>query len=289
MLWDTMIDFLKSWLIFPNLGWDLMLVSIGLALAFGVVWLLGYLPPLFNRIWFWPVMIISAFLTLLAITFVQIPLQYYIDQGMGAAWNENTIADWYLLAGIPAVLVSGLVQEAAKLVPMALWWWRSGKTVTPVMGLLIGAIAGAGFGIFEAFWIHTKIFSAGWTVQVISQYGFDGIMGFCERFFTVGFHTAVSALVGYGLAKGKWWQYFLIAAGLHTICNYASVFLGYFGYIHPVSWLKAAYIEYYIAVLTVIITAVVLWLRWHKTEEIPVEPDVPAEPAVPEPPPELIS
>jgi RsiW-degrading membrane proteinase PrsW (M82 family) len=247
-----------------------MLVSVGLAIAFGAVWLLTYWPSIFKKVWTWPTMIISAFLTLLAVTFVQIPLQYYINKGLGLAWDATTIANWYLLAGIPVVLASGLVQEAAKSIPMAIWWWRSGRSITPKTGLLIGAIAGAGFGIFEAFWVHGSLFAAGWTTQLISQHGFDGIAGFFERFFTVGFHIAVSALVGYGLARGKWWQYYLIAAGLHTIANYAAIFMGYFGVIHPAAWLKTVYIEIYIAVLAVVITAVALYLRWHRDEdEIP--------------------
>jgi RsiW-degrading membrane proteinase PrsW (M82 family) len=232
----------------------------------------------------------SAFLTLLAIVFIQIPLQYYINRGLNNAWAPKIISDWYLLTGIPAVLVSGLVQEAAKLVPMAIWWWRSRKNITPKMGIIIGAAAGAGFGIFEAFWVHTNLFAAGWTTQLISQYGFDGILGFWERFFTVGFHIAVSALVGYGLAKGKWWQCFLIAASLHTLGNYSNVFATYFVYINPAEWLKVAYIEIYITVITVIVTAVVLWLRWRKTEEIPVEPIISVAPVETlEPPAEIIS
>ena len=281
MLWDTMYEFLKSWFIFPGLKWDLMLISIGLAIAFGAVWMLGYWPYIFKKVWVWPVMIVSAFLSLLSVTFVQIPLQYYIDKGLSLAWEPTTLANWYLLAGISAVLASGLVQEASKSVPMAIWWWRSGKNITPKMGLLIGAVAGAGFGIFEAFWVHSRIFSAGWTTQLIGQYGFDGISGFWERFFTVGFHTAVSALVGYGLAKGKWWQYFLIAAGLHSLANYSAVFLTYFVYIRPVDWIKVTYIEIYIAVLTAIITAVVLYLRWRKSKD--EEPMAPAEPIGPLP------
>jgi RsiW-degrading membrane proteinase PrsW (M82 family) len=284
MLWDTMIEFLKSWFIFPGLKWDLMLVSIGLAVAFGIIWMLGYWPWIIKKVWFWPVLIASAFLTLLAITFAQIPLQYYIDKGLGLAWDTTTIAKWYLLAGIPTVLASGVVQEASKSVPMAVWWWRSGRTLTPKTGLLIGAAAGVGFGIFEAFWVHGQVFASGWTTQLITQYGFDGISGFWERFFTVGFHTAVSALVGYGLAKGKWWQYYLIAAGLHTVANYSAVFVGYFAYIRPAAWFKITYIEIYIAVLTAIIAAVVLYLRWRKSEE--ETPGDTVETTAP-PPPEL--
>jgi hypothetical protein len=47
------------------------------------------------------------------------------------------------------------------------------------------------------------MFAAGWTTQAIQIDGFLAIAGFWERFFAVGFHIAVSALAGYGLAKAK--------------------------------------------------------------------------------------
>ena len=267
MLWDAMVNFLKSWFIFPGLEWDLMLVAIGLAIAFGAVWLLGYWTPVFKKVWFWPVMVGSAFLTLLAVTFVQMPLQYYTDQALTNYWDRITLAEWLLLTGIPTVLYSGLVQEAAKLVPIAVWWRASGRNITPGMGLVIGAAAGAGFGIFEAFWAHGNLFNAGWTTRFITLYGFDGIMTFWERFFVVGFHIAASALAGYGLAKGKWWQYYLIAAGLHALMYYSSVFLNYFLFVRGAAWLEVAYVEYYIAAVAVVVVVWAMVLRWRKDHE----------------------
>ncbi|KKK54727.1 hypothetical protein LCGC14_3081810 [marine sediment metagenome] len=83
------------------------------------------------------------------------------------------------------------------------------------------------------------------------------LAGFWERFFAVAFHTAASALAGYGLAKGWGWQFYLIAAFLHALLNYSAVLLqsGLFTPVH---------IEIYVAVVVVLVTGVVLWLRWRK-------------------------
>ncbi|HUT66960.1 MAG TPA: hypothetical protein VMW86_00225 [Dehalococcoidales bacterium] len=264
-MWEQMMAFLKSFFIYPGLNWDLMLIGIGLGIVFGAIWLCGHWPPLFKKHWLWAVAVVSAFLTLLAVAFVQIPLQHYTGQTLMHFWSQETLMNWLLLAGIPSILLSGLVQEGAKMVPMAFWWWRSGRNISPGLGLAIGAIAGAGFGIFEAVWVHGRIFAAGWTLNAIQTDGFLGIIGFWERFFAVGFHIAVSALVGYGLAKGKGWQFYLIAAVLHGLLNYGVVFL-------QKGYLTIVQVETWVAVVAVIVTAVVLLLRWRKRDEEEIEP-----------------
>ena len=259
-MWEDMYAFLKSFFIYGDLDWDLMLIGIGLGLVFGAVWLCGHWPPLFRRHWLWAVAVVSAFLALLAVTFVQIPLQHYVGVALNRFWDQGILIDWLFLAGIPQILLSGLVQEGAKMVPMVFWWWRSNMNISPRLGLAIGAIAGAGFGIFEAVWVHCRMFAAGWTLEAIEYDAFLGIAGFWERFFAVGFHTAISALAGYGLAKGKGWQFYLIAAVLHGLINYGVVFF-------QKEVFTLVQLETYAAVLAVIITAVVLVLRWRRSEE----------------------
>jgi uncharacterized membrane protein YhfC len=94
--------------------------------------------------------------------------------------------------------------------------------------------------------------------------GFLAIAGFWERLFAVGFHIAVSALVGYGLAKGRGWQYYLIAAGLHSLLNYGVVLIqkGYFTIVQ---------LEVYAAVFAIVLTAVVMRLRWRRPADDDVE------------------
>jgi RsiW-degrading membrane proteinase PrsW (M82 family) len=259
-MWEQMMSFLKSFFIYDGLNWDLMLIGIGLGIVFGAIWLCGHWPPLFKKHWLWAVAVTSAFLALLAVVFVQIPLQYYVSVAFNHFWTIDVLFDWLLLAGIPSILLSGLVQEGAKMIPMVAWWWRSGRNISPRLGLAIGAIAGAGFGIFEAVWVHGRMFAAGWTLDAIQTEGFLGIAGFWERFFAVGLHIAASALAGYGLAKGKGWQFYLIAAVAHAVLNYVVVFL-------QKGYLTVVQLETYAAVVAVILTAVVLILRWRKSEE----------------------
>ena len=237
------------------------LFGLGLAVAFGAVWLAGYWPPLFKRYWLWAVLITGAFLTLLAVAFMQLPIQLYIGQVMGQQWSQEILMRWLLLAGLPAVLVSGLVQEGSKLVPVVIWWWREGKSISPKVGLVVGAVAGAGFGIFEAYWLLNYVFAAGWTWTTVGTYGIGALMPFWERFFTVAFHIAVSALAGYGLAKGLGWQFYLIAAGLHALVNYGVILvqLGAF---------SAVQAEIFIAMIALLVTLMVIWLRWREEKTV---------------------
>ena len=275
MLWDSMMAFFKSWFNYPGLEAYLMLVSIVLAIAFAVIWLLGLQPRFNKNPGLWVVVVASAFLTVLAMTFIQIPLQYYIIEGMGT----NTYIEQILLAGIPVMLVTGLVQEGAKMVPMVFWWLQSDKKIDPKMGLIIGAIAGAGFGVFEAVWAHNQAFMAGWTWDWISIDAVQALLPFWERFWTVAFHIAVSGIAGYGLAKGKGFPFYILAAVLHGAVNYLSV-------IYVKGILTTNQTEVVLAAFAALVMLAVLWLRWRKDKEEPTmpvevieptEPDIPAE------------
>jgi len=232
-------------------------ISIGLAIGFGVVWLASYWPPLFKKPWLWVVLAVSAFLTLAAVCFIQMPLQTWTEQALSHAG--------ILVVGIPLVLTSGLVQEGAKLVPVVVYWKCGGKNLDPKLGLAIGAVAGAGFAVFEAQYIHNVIFSYGWTWAAVQTGGFMALLGFWERFFTVAAHIAFSALAGYGLARGRGWQFYLIASGLHALLNYGAV-------LWQAGLLTDLHVEIYAAVLAVAVTAWALWLRWKKGETTP-EPE----------------
>ena len=258
---EQLVDFFVSWFIYSGVSQTMLLVGIGLAIGFGVIWLLGYWPPLFKKHWLWAVLFGSAILALAAASFIQIPLQALVGQALGNFWSQEVLIGWILLAGIPQILLSGLVQEGAKMVPMVVWWWRSGRNLNPKMGLAIGAIAGFGFGVFEAMWVHGNIFAAGWTWQAVQVGELVVLAPFWERFFTLALHIAVSALAGYGLARGWGWQFYLIASFLHALLNYSAVLL-VSGVITPI------HVEIYAAVVAVVVTAVALWLRWRKAGEL---------------------
>jgi RsiW-degrading membrane proteinase PrsW (M82 family) len=255
---DQMLGYFKSF--FENPG----ALGLGVAIAFGAVWLACYWPSLFRKRWLWAVLASSAFLTLAAVCFIQYPLQVWAGQALNHFWSQEVLVRWILLAAIPQILLTGLVQEGSKLVPVVAYWWSSGKSLDPKLGLAIGAVAGAGFAILEAQGVLS-----GWTLDLVQTYGFTALLAFWERFCTVAAHIAFSALAGYGLAKGWGWQFYLITSFLHGLLNYSVVFraAGLFTDIHS---------EIYIAVLAVLVTAWALWLRWRRGAST-------AEPAMPTP------
>lgn len=250
---DYMVNYFVSFFQKPS-AW-----GIGLAIAFGAIWLASYRPPLFKKPWLWAVLVSSAFLTLAAICFIQIPLQTWTGQALGHFWSQEVLVRWILLAAIPQILLTGLVQEGSKLVPVVVYWWRSGKNIDPKLGLAIGAVAGAGFGIFEAQYVLNDIFASGVTWEAVQSGGFMALIyaGFWGRFFVVAAHIAFSALAGYGLARGWGWQFYLIASVLHGLLNYSVV-------LWQAGLLTDIHAEIYIAIIAVVVTAWALWLRWRK-------------------------
>jgi hypothetical protein len=265
-----MTRFFTSAFNFPGLAWGLVLLAIAIGLVFGAIWLAGYRPPLFKKPWLWGVAGVSAFLTWTAIAFVQIPLQTWTGQALTAIWSQSTLIRWLYLAAIPSILLSGIVQEAFKLVPVITYWKRF-HIADPKECLIVGAVAGAGFGVFEAIWVHNTIFAAGWTWQTVETNGYLALLGFWERFFTVGFHIAASAIAAYGLARRNGWQFYLIAALLHGAANYSVVLL-------QTRLLTSVQVEIYIAVFAGAVTAAALWLRWRRQTPSPV-PGSTASPA----------
>jgi len=248
---EQMIGFFVSWFANPSV------LGIGLAIVFGAVWLAGYWPPLFKKHWLWAVLVSSAILSLAAVSFIQIPLQALTGQVLNHFWSQEILLSWLLLAGIPQILFSGLVQEGSKLVPIVIYWWRKGKSVDPKLGLAIGAVAGVGFGVFEAVWAHNTIFASGWSWEIVQTSGLIALAGFWERFFAVAFHTAASALAGYGLAKGWGWQFYLLAAFLHAFLNYSVIFL-------RTELITVVQLEIFAALWALLVTGAALWLRWRK-------------------------
>jgi RsiW-degrading membrane proteinase PrsW (M82 family) len=232
-------------------------LGIGLAIYFGAIWLAPYYPPLFKDARLWVVMVVSAFLALAAAAFIQIPLQLLAGQAIGSHWSQEYVMSRILLFGIPQILLSGLVQEGAKMVPLVWYWRREDRRLDPKLGLAVGAAAGAAFGIFEAQWAHNTIFASINIWGALQAGNFMVLIGFWERFFVVAAHTAFSALAGYGLAKGKGWQFYLIASELHALLNYGAVLLA-------AEVLTAIQVEIYVAVFAASLTAWALWLRWRK-------------------------
>ncbi len=244
--------------------------GIGIAIAFGLVWLAVLGAWRWRGKWLW-LSLAGIVLFPISIAWIQNPLQSLVNNWLVGMLGVTTFQSWVFLAYIPYVLLSGLVQEGAKLFPLAVYWWGKGRQVNPKVALAIGAMIGAGFGVCEAQWLLNTVFAYGFTWGAVSQYGFLALLPFWERFFTVLFHIGTAGIAGYGLAKGKGWQFYLLAAGLHFLANYSTIF--YFK-----GMITDIHIEVIIAAFAIIVLGLVLLLKWRKEPELPIyEPAPPAE------------
>ena len=255
MILDQSLTFLANWFSNPSLA------AIGLSILMGIFWYTLYLPPLRGYGFLWAVGIAAALITLLAIVVVQMPLQALVGMLFARAFEPDTLNRWIYVLGMPQILLSGFVQEAAKLVPVLFVWYRTERYLDPKVGLIIGATAGLGFGMFEAMWAMNQAYAAGWSWATVSAAGFSGLMPVWERFFTVSGHIAFSALAGYGLARERGWIFFLIAAGLHSLLNYTVVML-------QAELITITTLEILIAVLATAASGWVLYLR-HTGDNAP--------------------
>lgn len=255
MILDQSLTFLTNWFSNPSLA------AIGIAILMGIFWYALYLPPLRGYGFLWAVGIASALITLLAIVIVQMPLQALVGMLLARAFEPDTLTRWIYVLGIPQILLSGFVQEAAKLVPIFFVWYHAERYLDAKVGLIIGATAGLGFGVFEAMWAMNQAYAAGWSWATVSAAGFSGLMPVWERFFTVSGHIAFSALAGYGLARERGWIFFLIAAGLHSLLNYTVVML-------QAELITVTTLEILIALLATAASGWVLYLR-HTGDRAP--------------------
>ena len=259
---EYMVNFFVSGFVYPDILWNQALIGIGLGVAFGAIWYVVYWTPILKKPQLWAVLAGSTILTWTAVSFIQIPLQLLTGRALNFFWSQEILIKWLLLAGIPSILLSGMVQEGSKLIPVVIYWWRKGKKIDPKLGLVIGAVAGLGMGVFEAVWVHNSLFLSGWSWEAVKNTGLlVALLPFWERFFAVAFHTASSALAGWGLAKGWGWQFYLIASFTHAVINYSAVISGT-GLVNQIQ------LEIYIAVWAMVVTGFALWLRWRKQKSI---------------------
>jgi RsiW-degrading membrane proteinase PrsW (M82 family) len=162
--------------------------------------------------------------------------------------------------GIPSLIITGLVIEGAKLLPVAIYWWRKNRTVDPKLGLLIGAVAGAGFGFLQAQWVINSVFATGWNWQLVAKQGFIALYPFIVNFFIIATHIATTAFTGYGLARGFGWQYYLLAALYHAILNYSVLLFN-------AKIFNLVQMELFVVIWSALFSAFILWLRWRKPDK----------------------
>jgi len=260
-----MLDFL-SWYFWASpsiLGWSL-------AIIFGAIWLACYRPPMtiklwlwgirVNNPWLWVVLVGGAVMAPIAIVIVSFPMSYGISKLLGYYLSRDAVQTWNWLLSIPSIFIFGLVWEGAKLVPVAIYWWRKNRDLDPKSGLLVGAVAGAGFGIMVTQWANNLFISnTNWNWQFVQVQGFPAFSGFWESFFILGLNVASTALAGWGLAKGWGWKFYLIACGVYFVTNYNTVLLSR-------ELISATQVEFLIAAWALIVVGVTLWLRDRQSE-----------------------
>jgi hypothetical protein len=196
-----------------------------LALVFAAPWLILLADRWLRHFWLWAVLAAGVLLFPLSIAWVQVPIQQAINALYLRSVPVETIQRYLLIAGVPPVLVAGLVQEAVKFGDAVVGLYLVHEPRSPRAGLALGAAAGAGYGAMEAFWILNQIFASGFTWATVQLGGIAALLGFIERFFTVMFHTAIAALAAYGFASGRPWRYLLLAIVVHALADYLAILL----------------------------------------------------------------
>jgi RsiW-degrading membrane proteinase PrsW (M82 family) len=235
------------------LGWSL-------AVIFGAIWLACYRPPLLSKPWLWAVLVGGAILAPVAIVITSFPIGTGIIKLYSHFWSPETMQGWAWLLSIPSIFIFGLVWEGAKLLPVSIYWWCKNRELEPKLGLLIGAVAGAGFGVLQSQWtLNFFIHGSNWSWLLVQSEGFAAITAFWESFFVLGLNVASTALAGWGLAKGWGWKFYLLAGFVYLVANYNIVLVSY----ELVSEIQA---QFLIATWALIVVGATLWLREKKTK-----------------------
>lgn len=164
-----------------------------------------------SRPWWWWAVVGGAVAFPLTMQ-LQPPLQMAYAQRLIPLLKDSLSVEIY---SIPSILISGLVQEALKVIPIVairrIWGLKLRDTIAA------GAGAGIGFGVTEAIMLVA--------IPLASQSGFvTGAV--VERLVAIPFHVLASALAAGGLALRKGWQTYLLAAVAHGVLNYSVVLVG---------------------------------------------------------------
>lgn len=119
--------------------------------------------------------------------------------------------------GIFNALITGVIQEALKIVLLAVIFFVRKPTLKPMTA--IGLFCGLGFGIYEACSLTGAAMQSG-AMSIFSW-------GMFERFFSILFHAATGALLGYSLVRGLKFViiFWPVAVIVHSFMNYMIVFL----------------------------------------------------------------
>ena len=255
------------WQFFTSIYSNPTVEGIGIALIMGAIWLAVFRMRLGKQPRLWILLSVGALLFGPTIGLLQFPLQSLSMQALFHFWGAEIWQERMLLSEIPAMLITGFVQEGVKLVPVLIYR-KLRRPLSNREALLAGAAVGAGFGIFEAAWLLNQIFSTGFSLPALRLQGWQASFSIIERLLIVGFHTSTTALAAYCVNKGKGSQAYLLVALFHSVLNYGTV-------LSAAGLLTMVQTEIYITLLCAIMIGAALWLRWH---ERPTEPTLASPP-----------
>lgn len=254
------IEAFQSFFRIPEVPGVLVLIGFAIAIFLGAIWIAAYLPPLFKNAWLWVILVASFFSLAFFTAFIQIPLQYASTKICDAFLSRQDMQIYTLVAAIPAMIIAAIVKVGAMLLPVIIFWLKNKKDMKPAVGLFFGLFAATGVTIIESFQINASILGLGWDLSLIRFSGMLAFLPFIERLMIMGFFISSMAIAGYGLAKGKWWQFSLVIAALFFIYNYVAILMG-------IRVLAPLYAEIIVFILAILTAAAGLWLRWSKCRQ----------------------
>ena len=257
----------NAWQLFVAIYSNPTVEGISIALLMGAIWLAVFRLPLGKQPRLWIFLAVGALLFGPTVGLLQFPLQSLSMQALFQIWGTEIWQERLLVSEIPAMLITGFVQEGVKLVPVLIYR-KLRRPLSNREALLAGAAVGAGFGIIEAAWLLNQIFSTGFSLPALRLQGWQASFSIIERLLIVGFHTSTTALAAYCVNKGKGSQAYLLVALFHSVLNYGTV-------LSAAGLLTMVQTEIYITLLCAIMIGAALWLRWH---ERPTEPTLASPP-----------
>ena len=88
---EYIIDFLASGFVYPGVTGSKALFGIGLAIIFGAIWFTAYWTPILKipRAWF--ILASGAFISWIAVSIIQLPLQLWTAQVLNYFWDQETL------------------------------------------------------------------------------------------------------------------------------------------------------------------------------------------------------
>nr|MBN2277011.1 PrsW family intramembrane metalloprotease [candidate division Zixibacteria bacterium] len=183
-------------------------------LAVGLVFAIPFLRKYFRQPELYLILILGGFLFPL-INQIQLPLQRWFAENYMIPGIKSGGSIYYY--GLYSALISGLVQETLKLIPVALFfmWRHPGRNLT----IALGVFCGLGFGIHEAASLSGAAYQSG-ALSIFSMAMFRYLM-------TILFHAVTGGAFGYALHRG-WIKVIIVWLALvviHAFINYLFIFV----------------------------------------------------------------